>query len=250
MRLIFWTPFNRAMFPQIHRNKKDIHPSLTESWILPRFRIWDKLTWHSIQNQSFSDWRYVVCCHEKSRDITDGLFSTIKDKRLIVCYTNEEKKWVNEIGRGQDRIVSVRVDSDDMYHPQAAAEVLSYAEFGHQYVSFRYGYAMEYATGRMFNYDCGGTGPFFGHIRGNRDWGRCRGINDINHVQIAKYHPLIVPQRRFIVGLTRMNTSTSMGIKNVGRELIGENAAYARQMFNLRCKNANWFCRSFRNKVN
>jgi len=119
-RLVFFGSFNKSLFAHLHKDKDDVHPSLKEDWIAYRHKIWRKYTWNSIQRQKNPNWTYVLGCHADTRYLIEKYFSDIKDKRLMIIYTDEEKKHVDEMAKTADTIILCRIDSDDMYHPNVA----------------------------------------------------------------------------------------------------------------------------------
>lgn len=226
-KLVFFSSFNRTLFPQVHKDKSRPHPCLHRDWIEKRFEIWNRYTRMSIANQAVEDHIYVVCCYPDARQITDEVFADVikADTRLRLSYSwsDQGKQVMREIARGCDEIMLVRVDSDDMYHPKASKGLMDAPR--REWYYWRKGYAYVYQPGKrdggkqedgkMYRYDTQGVGPFFAHRMLPADFLRLDAIRQRNHKSIRKHNPAVLPRGMFLVGITNQNTSTRIKSKTV-----------------------------------
>lgn len=233
-RLVIWTSFNRAMFPNIHKDKTKPHPTLTEGWLRKRFSLWERTAWKSIKAQTYTDFVYVVCCSHLAEPITTRLFGGIKDPRLYLAHGSARsvRGKMKQLAEGMDEVITLRLDSDDMYHPQAAQDVMDYRG-PKEWMIFKRGYGYDMATGRLFAYDTKRSGPFFAHRWDGEEWGNRPGVGEIGHHRVWQHKPAILPKFRFVVNITGMNTSTRVTARNFLFEIGGKSAVQARKVFGL-----------------
>lgn len=237
MTALFYTSFNRAMFHNL-RDGDNLHPSLRRPWIYYRFRLWRKYVWSSILRQTDRDWMYVVCCHGDARKITQPLFSSIKDSRLVVTHSLlEEQAFIKSV-KG-DEVYLIRLDSDDMYHPFTLAELRKAPVHEWYYWQNGYIYIMRPDTvvsenGKMWLYDCIKCGPFFAHRYTPRNWRKKTGITEPSHGKILQHNPYRMPDGRFVVGINDHNTSTRIRSRNTGEKLFGDRKWKILEEFGIR----------------
>jgi hypothetical protein len=222
------------MFPNIHRDKSKPHPAITETWIKRRFELWKRTAWKSIKNQTYDDFVYVVCCSHLAEDITSSVFKEIADPRVYVAHGSLPpiRAKIKEWSSGMDEIVTLRLDSDDMYHPRAAQDVMEY-KGGREWMIFKRGYGYDMASGSMYAYDTRRSGPFFAHRWDAGVFSARPGIGEIGHHRVWAHKPAILPKFRFVVNVTGMNTSTRVGMKNFLFQIGGKSAVQAKKVFGL-----------------
>jgi hypothetical protein len=205
---VFWTGFNRAKF---NEEPGKVHCTLTADWNQKRFEHWKRFTWPSIQNQSVQEWRYFVCCDPATRDIVEPLFQQIDDPRLIVDFmgTPESEVRIEEFRKTWRQIVTMRIDSDDMYHPDAALAVKKYLQHHKQvdWVAFKQGYGVVIPNWKLFHYDTRTIGPFFAH-RHRGTFGEGGIVNEPAHKSVKKRNPDILEPGMFMVMVHDTNTTT------------------------------------------
>lgn len=226
-KIVIFTGFNRAKFPKLGREAVN-HKTLTEEWIRYRFNIWKQYTWQSILNQDFYDWVYCFCCDPASQEFVDRYFGQIKDKRFFVTYseTKRARQLMKVLASGNDEMVNVRIDSDDMYHPRAIGE-LNYAldDYGNDWFQWSKGFAFQYdnPNGKLKQYHPGhGSGPFFAHRYRTSDWLSTGIIKECQHQWVRKNNPVKLSNGRIIVGIHGGNTGTFWRTGCFKREIKGE----------------------------
>ena len=201
-QVVFWTSLNRAHF------QDDTNPE----WIKSRFELWTKTALKSILRQTHKDFIYLICCNKDTRHIIDPLMATITDKRVFVQYldTPEAVDRIKAISKMADEIITIRLDSDDMYDERVAEEIVNHP-VDMEWYFWKYGYGLRYQTFHMFNYDCGGSGPFFAHrYFDSKEFGEKTTMNEPSHVTIKNHPHVMIEENRFIVGVTNMNTTTNL----------------------------------------
>lgn len=90
---------------------------LSPHWVKARIRFYHELTLRSILNQSFQDFRIVVLCGDRYKEITRN---ASWHERVEVCY--DSGRALNE-SIDTDYLSITRIDSDDLMHKDAMAEV-------------------------------------------------------------------------------------------------------------------------------
>lgn len=221
--LLFWTSFNRAKFPEIHRDKSKPHPTLTEEWLFPRYNFWKKYTLQSVLGQSYGDFMYFFCCDAKTKGIINKFYD-IKDPRVVLSFskTSEELAEISRIAINYKEIYTMRVDSDDMYGPDAAQEVMAKKSPSGWY-TFREGFGFDYQSERLWHYNCRGSGPFFARkYKTSEEFGQCVEINEMSHSLVDQQKPITMGPGQFIVNLTTMNTTTRVTSKTFKDEVTGD----------------------------
>lgn len=213
-RIVIYSGFNRAMLPQTGCNVDGVHNSLTSGWIKARYDIWKRFTWQSILNQTYTNWIYCICCHPnlEAKKNTDALFSNITDPRFRLVYseTEQENNVMKEIAEGYEEIVNVRIDSDDMYHPNAIQELCTVLNTtDSEWFLWRKGYCYQYNGGKMKTYQPNVSGPFFAKRYKKKEWMRNDTIGiRMQHQKVKKLKPYIMLNNRILVGITGNNTTT------------------------------------------
>lgn len=217
--ILFWTPYNRAKWSYTHKDRSRPHPTLDPRWLEVRFEIWRRYCLQSMQNQTHEDWHAIVCCDPDSRDIMQPMFDRIKDKRIFIGYENAKanREFLADIGKN-DNVITIRLDSDDMYHPEALRAVLD-GKF-REWAIFKKGYAVRTETPKkhMWHYDVFGSGPFFAH-RYYRNFQK-ENMLEPSHGTIKAQNPTVLPHGLFMVNITGMNSSTHPRIKNFRHKIF------------------------------
>lgn len=89
----------------------------TPEWVEKRIEFFHEFTLKSLLSQSFQDFRIFVLCGERHRKVTENIQW---HERVEVCYDNGQSKYA-EIDT--DYVSITRIDSDDLYHKDAMAEI-------------------------------------------------------------------------------------------------------------------------------
>jgi len=86
-------------------------------WVEGRIKLFHELTLKSILNQSFQNFRIFVFCGSHHRDLTQN---AEWHERCEICYDDGRKKIA---AINTDYISITRIDSDDLFHKNAMADV-------------------------------------------------------------------------------------------------------------------------------
>lgn len=211
--IMVWTAFNSFSLYKDHRE-------LTEQWIKDRYKIWKKYTLPSILHQK-ERYVYLIVCNKKSKQIIDSVFgeTTKKYKQIRIVYRDEEtENLICALNKKYGVIYSVRIDSDDMYSRGAFKYILTKFPVGKRYAYFRKGYGYNVRTGRLYNYDCIGSGPFFVEkFLGDYS------IKMTHHNTIKRLGGIDIGGLNFMVCVHAKNSSTRSGTKFFGKEIPGKN---------------------------
>ncbi len=108
---------NRALWPE---------------WINERFKLFEKYTLRSLQDQSFQDFRIFAICGNKNKSITENLpwhprievYHVEGEDRLY--YPKRQRPMSEVMGYQKintDYLVVTRLDSDDLFHKDLMAEI-------------------------------------------------------------------------------------------------------------------------------
>jgi len=214
--LVFWTPWNRVQFPECHHDKTKQHPTLTEEWTRQRMDIWERTALKSIINQHYTNWFYFVCFNPATQEMIRPHFNRIvKDERVYMDFseTVPSRKKIVEISRQYDFITLVRLDSDDMYHPDAGSEIMSTSSKT-KWFMWKEGYGYRWETKHMWIYDCIGSGPFFGHRMTGLEFGQYPVVKERAHNEVKELNPTMLSNGMFLVSITGMNTTSRVRSKN------------------------------------
>jgi len=123
------------IFLDIERPNSDVYNlDLPLDWVKKRIELFNQFTLPSLLNQTFQDFRIFLICGNKHKAYTSKLKW---NKRIEVCYGKGEKGTITtdpgypkpglkieEFGKiDTDYIAITRLDSDDMFHRNAMADV-------------------------------------------------------------------------------------------------------------------------------
>jgi len=123
------------IFLDIERPNSDIYNlDLPLDWVKKRIELFNQFTLPSLLNQTFQDFRIFLICGNKHETYTSKLKW---NKRIELCYGKGEKGTITqdpgypqpglkieEFGKiNTDYIAITRLDSDDMFHRDAMADV-------------------------------------------------------------------------------------------------------------------------------
>lgn len=222
VKILYWTAFNRwlANKEKYERTGKT-HPALTPEWIYYRHQLWRVTALHSVQNQTKANWDYAIGCNEKTEHITADLFSGVPQVRALHSKAASQK-WLEKALKGYDIAIVVRLDSDDMYHPDVTQEVYENALRIEPYLMWKYGYGRDIIKNRLYTYNTIRSGPFFAH-RYTAQFLLDRGtMGEPHHHIIWRKQPYLLSPGKFIVSLHDKNLSSKTGMKNICDELQGE----------------------------
>jgi hypothetical protein len=213
-KLVFWTALNSYRSEKCLRGLSpgSAHPVTTSAWTARRVGLWRKFTLNSILAQAADDWLYVVLLDPELKRLTEPLLPR-RDSRVLYCY--EDNPTLENL-RAYDEIVLALIDGDDMYSRSAGRLMMrSTAEW----MFFKLGYAYEVRTGKLWEYDTIGTGPFFARrvdpkklVRFDRD------KRHPTHKTVAEQKPECLPAGHFCVLLHDINTSSHPGMRYVLRD--------------------------------
>jgi hypothetical protein len=226
MKVLFWTDFNTRLDSHLGpKNSK--HPALCETWLVPRFQLWKDTCWASILRQTRKDWIYVIRCHPQAEAITRRLFARVKDPRFHITHMRASEEHAIILGLANRLpVYTVRLDSDDMYHPAVCAEIAAETR-NYLWFYWKHGYAYNHETDELYTYDTRKVGPFFAHKYIDKDaFIDKAALTEPGHDQILKKAPVQMKAGRFMVGLSRMNTTTNIGLKHVGPPVTGAMRAH------------------------
>jgi hypothetical protein len=213
-KLVFWTAFNSYRSEKCLRGLPpgSLHPVTTREWTERRVELWRKFTLNSLYAQIAQDWLYVVLLDPELRHLTEPLLPR-RDPRLLYCY--EDGPTLERL-REYDEIVLALIDGDDMYSRSAGQIMMSCRA---EWMYFRYGYAYEAGTKRLWRYDTIGTGPFFAHRLDPKPMTAFdRDKRHPTHKAVAGRNPEILPAGHFCVLLHDTNTSSRPEMRYVLRE--------------------------------
>jgi hypothetical protein len=220
--VVCWTPFNFFLFPFKDWKTQEVHPVLKEGWINDRYMIWRKFTYPSIavQNGKFV---YYLMCNIQTKHITDNIFSQVmkEDSRVKLLYfgTKNYNDTMKLLRENYDTTYAVRIDSDDMYSRDTFEYILNEFPVSEQYGYFQRGYGYCYYNGKMWKYDCCGSGPFYvqKYVKGMYRF------DPVEHTYIKSFGAVVLEDGHFVVNVHEMNHSTIVRPPRFSEELHGMN---------------------------
>lgn len=89
----------------------------TPEWCRYRIKLFEEFTLRSLLNQTFKNFRIFLLCGEKNKDIKD---SYDWHSRVELCYDMGREKYEKI---DTDYVSITRIDSDDLMHRDAMAEI-------------------------------------------------------------------------------------------------------------------------------
>lgn len=123
------------IFLDIERPNRDIYNlDLPLGWVKKRIELFNRFTLPSLLNQTFQNFRIFLICGNKHKAYTSSLKW---NKRVEICYGKgqegtiatdpgypQPKLKIEEFGKiDTDYIAITRIDSDDLFHREAMADV-------------------------------------------------------------------------------------------------------------------------------
>jgi hypothetical protein len=218
--VVCWTLFNYFLFPFKGWKSPEVHPVLTAEWISGRYDIWKRYTYPSIAIQS-GKFVYYMMCNIQAKHITDSVFSQItkEDPRVKLLYfgTKNYNDTMKLLRENYDATYAIRVDSDDMYSYNTFEYLLTEFPKSEQYGYFQRGYGYCPYNGKLWHYDCLGSGPFYVQKYAK---GMYR-FDPVEHTYIRSLGAAILEDGHFIVSVHEMNHSTIVKPPRFGDELHG-----------------------------
>jgi hypothetical protein len=189
----------------------DLHPWRRErraEWIEYRFRHWLAFTLPSILGQRVGDFRYWLVCDPAGRSITEPLREAIRDERVQLVYADECPALLRRLPAAERHLVA-RIDSDDLYHPDVAGDLLD-RRATTRFLQFNRGHACDVRSGRL----CGWrvrSSPFYCQVYGDElraleAWG------EPNHSTVRPLAEELGPGR-FLVTIHDANTTSSLPLR-------------------------------------
>jgi hypothetical protein len=152
--LVFWSAFDSMPFGP---RRKSVE------WVERRFRHWQAFTLASVLGQTEGEFRYWLVCDPANRAVTEPLRERVRDERVRLVYTDEWPRLLRELPRAK-RYLLARLDSDDLYHPGVAAEVLA-VPAGAEFLQFNRGYACDLRSGEVRDW-VARSSPFYCRVHG------------------------------------------------------------------------------------
>jgi hypothetical protein len=122
---------------------------------------------------------------------------------------------MKQIANGMEEVINVRIDSDDMYHPEAIGELagaLSTSRnnwfqwqngYGYRYKEASHGSLKEYKPKHK-------SGPFFAHRYKKNDWLAKKIIMECQHQTVASKNPCVLSDGKVLVGIHENTSSTTI----------------------------------------
>jgi hypothetical protein len=196
--LLFWSALD------LHRWKPD---RTGPRWIEYRFRHWLAYTLPSILAQHEADFRYWLICDPARRELTEPLRAAIRDDRVLLVYADECASMLRRLPHRKRNLVA-RIDSDDLYHPAVAGDLLT-RRHTNRFLQFNEGYACDVRTGNLRRWTSRSS-PFYCQVYGDelrlrRRWG------EPNHTTVRRQATVLRPGR-VLVTLHDENTSSSIRV--------------------------------------
>lgn len=233
LQVVFWTPFNRALFRATMPDKAPVHPTYTGEWNAARYKIWKNTALRSIQAQTFQDFTYLFCCNPETEPILNDLWD-VKDKRVVLQFSGTDRaqavlKRLNDVAKN---IITIRLDSDDLYHPEVAEECVACRSIA-EWMVFKSGYAFRESSGHMWNYDVGGSGPFFAHSYKDNQFIK-KEMNEFSHAKIKGFQHTTMSTGKFIVSITGMNTTTFSTNTHIKRKIFEPQKSWLLSKFGVK----------------
>lgn len=210
-RLVFWTWLNH--WPWKRRG------STGEDWTRNRFDLWQRTALASIQAQTVTDWKYVLICSTAQQQLTRSFRSRITDKRVTLVHGGEERRWRARLSPAA-LYVAARLDSDDLYHPNAGVLLLRHARKKGQSLQFNQGYAWDEAEAKLYSWTQSSS-PFYAQVTRGADYRRAPKVERPHHTAAAFRRATKLAPGHFVVTLHDANTSTSLRSGPLGPEITG-----------------------------
>lgn len=231
-QVVFWSWLNVHSFTAQVR---------TQAWTDKRIALWKRTALASIRAQSMGTWRYVLFCNPALRHLTAKLEAEFAaDPQVFVVYASWSRGVM--VGEGQStfrsvlpesgRYVLARLDSDDRYHPGAAAQLAAASKLGPKrpWLQFNRGYAHRLGTRQVYEW-VQRSSPFYARVYGPE-------FRDPSVAWAAPPHNTLkgkargLPRGYFVVTVHGRNTSTSL--RSVGKALNPTRAMRVIRRFRLR----------------
>jgi hypothetical protein len=234
MKAIVWTDFNRWKAGK----RKEGHFTENPLWIAYRMNLLRHYCCASVRRQVVAPLAHVILCNPQTRKTVMEYAKAFKVQPTLLFNKAEEVAFLKKVVLPSDQVAMIRLDSDDMYHPNAVKDFVSLGEQllkrneRPRYSCFRLGYAYNYHTKEMRNYDTRCVGPFFCHYWHGYDLLTFGQIKDgLKHHQIKGAAK--IGGRRFIVGMHDRNTSSGMRNKFTAELITGLQYKLVREIYGL-----------------
>jgi glycosyltransferase involved in cell wall biosynthesis len=198
--LLFWSSLDLQAWRRDRRAE----------WIEYRFRHWLAFTLPSILAQRVGDFRYWLVCDPAGRAITERLAQAIKDDRVRLVYADECPALLRRLPAA-DRHLVARLDSDDMYHPDVAGDLLE-RRATTPFLQFNRGHVCDVRSGQLCGWKARSS-PFYCHVYGDElrtqdPW------SEPNHSTVRPLAEELGPGR-FLVTIHDGNTTSSLPLRSV-----------------------------------
>lgn len=166
---------------QSHLDWDRVNRMLTPEWVRYRLDFYHKFTLPSLLNQSFADFRIFVYCGQRHHDLTE---SYPWHERVEPCYNLGRSKLA---AINTDYISITRIDSDDLMHRDAMAEIrdnINLAD-GKDRECLIFWQNLKWSiVNRLIGHDYMKSGPFFTHVFPKRvygNWPLYRSLHFLTH---------------------------------------------------------------------
>ncbi len=219
--IIIFIPLNTQNFPERQE----------ESWYKKRMDIFKEYTLKSLIKQSTQNFHVWLLCEPKLKHYSETWKTILPNDRYQLVY-NIKKLW-KERDKTQPTMI-FRLDTDDMYHPNAFEKVIERTNTTNKnYIQFTKGYVMDIYSYDMFEW-IHHSPPFYARL-----WRKGWNIPDAKlreHDKIAGKSKKIKDQAMFIVGYhhkNKLNKIDSPGKGHTGREVVGREKMKILKDFNL-----------------
>ena len=159
---------------------------LSAEWVKARLDLYHKFTLPSLLNQSFADFRIFAYCGEASRAVNE---SYPWHPRVEQCY-DFGKSRIEEIDT--DFLSITRIDSDDLMHREAMAEVRDNVGFvdGRESMVFTKCFTWDTINNSIRGYPhMGEHPPFFTHVFPRSIYSDWEKFCKLHHLPFSKATP-------------------------------------------------------------
>jgi len=137
-----------------------------KDWLKYRLEIFKKYTLQSLLNQDIKDFAVWIRYCEDYKDEVKEFNKYLKTLSIPFFFTyskdgiDYETEELYDYVKDVDLVIETRIDSDDMYHKTALAEIENQEIEENKIFIFQDGYLYRELTDRLYFYE-GGSGPFY-----------------------------------------------------------------------------------------
>jgi hypothetical protein len=217
-KLIFYSHFNRANFTP--RSK-------TTAWINARFAFCKRWTMQSILHQKNPAWELWLLCDINTKVLIEPLRPQLPDPRIKIVYYPEPFLTDYNSITGFDHVLTCRIDSDDLYHPDVADILLNAPVTGKRFMQFNSGYFYNTLTDTLCSW-VQTSSPFYCRtLKGGEKW-----QGELNHAKVCGQSDKMAPGK-FMVLFHNLNTSTTARAAPIKNRITGTQRTNIMREFNI-----------------